>query len=165
MSYVAWLTEGNLSREKAGGKGASLCDMASAGFDVPPGFCVTSDAYRYFSEANGLPAQVEAVLKGVDASQPAAVAQACAEIEAVVARAELPADLRDAVRDAYRSLLAQQDIPCAVRSSAVSEDGSAASFAGLYETYLNIRGEDDILACLHKCYASLWSNRAVGYRL
>ena len=164
MTYIAWLNEGRLPREQVGGKGASLSDLAAAGFNVPPGFCVTADAYRQFSATNRLDAQIEATMTGVDAAQPVSVAKASAEIEALVAAVPLPDDLKAAVAQAYRSLMARQDIACAVRSSAVSEDGAAASFAGLYETFLNVRGEEEILDRLHQCYVSLWAERAVGYR-
>jgi pyruvate,water dikinase len=164
MSYIAWMNEGKLAREQVGGKGASLSNLAASGFNVPPGFCVTAKAYRHFSLANGLDAKIEALMRNVDPAQPASVAQASAEIEALVADTALPEDLCTAITQAYAALMAEQDMACAVRSSAVSEDGAAASFAGLYETYLNVRGELAILDRLHKCYASLWAERAVGYR-
>jgi pyruvate,water dikinase len=163
MTYVAWMSEGKLAREQVGGKGASLSDLAAAGFNVPLGFCVTADAYRHFAAANGLGAQVQAVMGAIDGS-PASIARAAGEIEALVAGATLPDDLRAAVAEAYRSLMGKQASACAVRSSAVSEDGSAASFAGLYETFLNVQGEEAIIESLHKCYVSLWAERAVGYR-
>ena len=164
MSYVAWMNEGVLAREHVGGKGASLSNLAASGFNVPLGFCVTADGYRHFSQSNGLDERIATIMGNVNATQPSSVAEAAAEIEALVAEKALPDDLCTAIAEAYASLMAKQDMPCAVRSSAVAEDGSAASFAGLYETYLNIRGEQDILDRLHKCYVSLWAERAVGYR-
>jgi pyruvate,water dikinase len=164
MTYIAWMNQGKLAREQVGGKGAALSDLAAAGFNVPAGFCVTADAYRYFSESNGLGAAVQAILAGIDASQPAAVATASAAIEERVAAAALPEDLKAAVCEAYATLMARREVACAVRSSAVSEDGAAASFAGLYETFLNVRGDADIIDRLHRCYVSLWAERAVGYR-
>lgn len=164
MSYIAWMNEGVLPREQVGGKGASLSNLAASGFNVPLGFCVTSEAYRHFSESHGLDAKIEAIMREIDAAQPGSVARAAVEIEEMVADSSLPRELTDAVCEAYRALMAKQDMACAVRSSAISEDGSAASFAGLYETYLNVRGEQDILDRLHKCYVSLWAERAVGYR-
>jgi pyruvate,water dikinase len=165
MTYIVWLNEGEVARDQVGGKGASLSALAAAGFQVPPGFCVTAGAYRHFSVANGLDSRIEAIIKGVDAAQPNSVARASVEIEGLVAESPLPSDLQAAVTEAYRSLMARHDMACAVRSSAVSEDSAAASFAGLYETYLNVRGEQDILDCLHRCYVSLWAERAVGYRV
>jgi pyruvate,water dikinase len=131
---------------------------------VPLGFCVTAEAYRRFADVNGLNARIEAIMARVDAAKPGSVAQASATIEALVAEAALPDDLSAAIAEGYAALMARQDMACAVRSSAVSEDGAAASFAGLYETYLNVRGEPDILNRLHRCYASLWAERAVAYR-
>ena len=164
MTYIAWIDEGKLARDQAGGKGASLSNLAASGFNVPAGFCVTAEGYRQFSRANDLDSQIEALMRSVDPAAPTSAGQASAAIEALVASAALPDDLCSAVGDAYRDLMARQDMACAVRSSAVSEDGAAASFAGLYETYLNVRGEDDILDRLHRCYVSLWAERAVGYR-
>jgi pyruvate,water dikinase len=164
MTFIAWMNQGVLAREQVGGKGASLSNLASAGFNVPLGFCVTADAYRHFSETNGLDPKIEAIMKAIDPAQTGAIAEASRQIETLVAEAPLPEDLTTAVSEAYASLMGQQDMACAVRSSAVSEDGSAASFAGLYETYLNVRGESDILDRVHRCYVSLWAERAVGYR-
>jgi len=164
MSYIAWIDEGVLTREQVGGKGASLSNLAASGFNVPLGFCVTADAYRRFADANGLDARIQAMMGAVDPALPASVAQASAEIEGLVAAATLPEDLKSAIADAYAGLMARQDMACAVRSSAVSEDGAVASFAGLYETYLNVRGERDILDRLQRCYVSLWAERAVAYR-
>ncbi len=164
MTYIAWMNQGVLAREQVGGKGASLSNLANARFNVPLGFCVTAEAYRHFSEHNGLDARIEAIMKAIDPAQTGSIAEAAREIETLVGEVPLPEDLRAAVSEAYAALMAQQDMPCAVRSSAISEDGSAASFAGLYETYLNVRGENDILDRLHRCYVSLWAERAVGYR-
>lgn len=164
MTYIAWMNEGKLAREQVGGKGASLSSLAASGFNVPLGFCVTAQAYMSFSESNGLDQKIESIMRGVDLAHPLSVSQASVEIEAVVAAVQLPDDLCAAVADAYAALMSKQDMACAVRSSAVTEDGAGASFAGLYETYLNVRGEEDILDRLHKCYVSLWAERAVGYR-
>lgn len=164
MSYIAWMNDGKLAREQVGGKGAALSELASAGFDIPLGFCVTADAYRHFVEATGLATRSQELLAKVDPAQPSTLSEATKEIAQRVAEASFPDDLRIAIADAYARLMSLQDMPCAVRSSAISEDGKAASFAGLYETYLNIRGEANILERIQRCYVSLWADRAVGYR-
>jgi pyruvate,water dikinase len=164
MSYIAWLDEGVLPREHVGGKGASLSNLAASGFNVPLGFCVTANGYRRFADVNSLDTRINAIMGAVDPAQPSSVAQASTEIEGLVGAAALPEDLESTITEAYAALMGRQGMACAVRSSAVSEDGAAASFAGLYETYLNVRGERDILDRLQRCYVSLWAERAVAYR-
>lgn len=164
MAYVEWLTAGRLTREVAGGKGASLSELIAAGFTVPPGFSVTSDGYRCFADAAGLDAHVDAVVSSADLSTPAGARQAAERIAVLVAETPLPPELRDEIAAAYEELTAKTGLACAVRSSAISEDGAAASFAGLYETYLNVVGVADVVDSVRKCYASLWSERAVQYR-
>jgi pyruvate,water dikinase len=165
MSYIEWLHLGRLPREHVGGKGASLSELMSGGFLVPAGFCITADGYRYFAESAGIDRQVEAALAGADLSNHAAVAAAAERVSSLVAAAPLPDDLREQIAEAYDALVSSMGGPAsAVRSSAVSEDGAAASFAGLYETYLNVRGVTSVLDSVGRCYASLWSERAVRYR-
>jgi len=164
MSYIAWMDSGKLPREQVGGKGAALSELSAAGFRVPVGFCVTADAYQHYAESTSVNARIATVLGTVDPSQPATTRAAAEQICALLKETPLPPELRGAIEDAYATLMTKQDMACAVRSSAISEDGSAASFAGLYETYLNVRGVDDILSKVHECYVSLWAERAVGYR-
>jgi len=164
MAYIEWLHKGRLPRERVGGKGASLAELMAAGFQVPAGFCVTADGYRHFAEATDLERQIEAVLDSADLSTPGAQAAAAERVCRLVAETPLPDELCEQISQAYDSLTAMTGLACAVRSSAVSEDGSAASFAGLYESYLNVRGVVDVLRCVSRCYASLWSGRALRYR-
>lgn len=165
MSYIVWMHNGKLPREEVGGKGASLSDLMSAGFKVPDGFCVTADAYRHFAAGSGLDARIAPLLSAIDTSQPGVLRAAAEKITTLVRETPLPQDLRKQIAKAYAELTSAAGLPSAVRSSAISEDGFAASFAGLYESYLNIRGEDDVLDAVHRCYVSLWSERAVGYRV
>ncbi len=164
MSFIAWMDSGKLPREQVGGKGAALSDLSASGFRVPVGFCVTADGYRHFAETTGVTGKIASILATIDPSQPATTRTAAEQIGTLIKDTPLPPELRGAIEEAYAALMAKQDMACAVRSSAISEDGSAASFAGLYETYLNIRGIDDILSKVHECYVSLWAERAVGYR-
>jgi pyruvate,water dikinase len=164
MSHIAWLHDGKLARESVGGKGASLSDLMSAGFKVPDGFCVTADGYRHYVRATGLGARFDPILASLDGSDAAAMRHASETISGLVKETPLPEDLRDEIVAAHTQLCSTMGTHFAVRSSAISEDGSAASFAGLYESYLNMVGEHEVLDAVHRCYASLWSQRAVSYR-
>ena len=164
MAYVAWLHHDKLSREIAGGKVASLSDMLSAGFAVPAGFSLTADGYRRFLAAGGLDKEIDSILKSSELKSPAGPGEASAKIVSLIEQAALPNDLRGEIAQAYDELSAMSGLACAVRSSAISEDGSAASFAGLFESYLNVIGIKDVLADVVRCYASLWSERAIRYR-
>ncbi|MEO7847423.1 MAG: PEP/pyruvate-binding domain-containing protein, partial [Arachnia sp.] len=119
----------------AGGKAANLGELLHAGFDVPPGFVVTTQAYR------------------------AAVGPARALDD--VKLAGLPVDVADAIRQAYRSM---SDGPVAVRSSATAEDLPGAAFAGQQDTFLGVQGEDAVVEAVQACWASLFTDRAVAYR-
>jgi pyruvate,water dikinase len=164
MAYIEWLDRGRLSRDVAGGKGAFLSELAAAGFSVPPGFSIVAEGYRHFVDANGLDRGIDAVLRIADLMEPAAAREAAEEISARVFEASLPEDLSEEIAAAYDELVARAGIACAVRSSAIGEDGAAASFAGLYETYLNVAGLGEVLDRVRRCYASLWSERGVRYR-
>ena len=129
-----------------GGKAANLGELIAAGFDVPPGFCVTTEAYRL--AVRGTPVE-----SGREADAGAA--------RAAIMAAPVPAAVADAVREAYAQLGAG---PVAVRSSATAEDLPGASFAGQQDTYLGIDGIDEVLDAVHRCWASLWTDRAVAYR-
>jgi len=164
MSYVAWMHRGKLQRLQVGGKGAALSDLLAGGFSVPPGFCITADAYRYFCDEAGLNERIRQLLGEVDPAQPGSARETTERIRALIAEAPLPQELHDAIVEAYNDLAAMVGLACAVRSSAVSEDGAEASFAGLYESYLNVRGAHQVLEAVRRCYVSLWSERAVSYR-
>ncbi|AGP37403.1 hypothetical protein SCE1572_24685 [Sorangium cellulosum So0157-2] len=139
----------------AGGKGANLGELLRLGLAVPPGFVVSAGAYAEQAGAWGLAERLAAHL---DASRWEDAAAAAAEL--FEGGAMLPG-IEAAVRDAYRELGAP---PVAVRSSATAEDLADASFAGQHETYLDVAGEDALLAALRRCWASLWSPRALAYR-
>ncbi len=164
MPYVVWLDSGRLSREEAGGKGASLSELIYAGFKVPDGFVVTADAYRHFASTSGIDIRISDALAKLESSDPAALRHATELITGLVREMELPDDLKREIGAGYAALTERLGVHSAVRSSAVSEDGSAASFAGLYESYLNMVGEREVLDAVHRCYVSLWAERAVSYR-
>jgi phosphoenolpyruvate synthase/pyruvate phosphate dikinase len=164
MSYIAWMHSGRLPREEVGGKGASLAEMISAGFKVPDGFVVTADAYRHFASSTGIDTRIADALGKLDASDPAAVRHATELITGLVREMQLPDDLKAEISAGYKELTGSIGVHSAVRSSAISEDGAEASFAGLYESYLNMVGEQEVLDAVHRCYVSLWAERAVSYR-
>jgi hypothetical protein len=146
----------------AGGKGASLARLARAGFPVPPGFHVTTSAYLDFIGRGGLREPVLAAMSAVDGSDAATFAAAATRIGDLFAGQPVPAPTAAAIAHAYACL--GDDVPVAVRSSAMMEDLPGMSAAGQHDTYLNIRGEAAVLDAVKRCWASLWSARAIGYR-
>ncbi len=164
MAFIEWLHRGALPRELVGGKAGSLSEMLAAGFAVPLGFAITSEGYRYFEASTGVSEKLRELSQGLDARDFAAVRAFSAQAMELVKAAELPSGLRDQVAAAYDELVSLCGVACAVRSSAISEDGAGASFAGLYDSYLNVMGIREVLSSLRECYASLWSERAVRYR-
>lgn len=145
----------------AGGKGANLGELTQAGFPVPPGFVLTTAAYRVFVQANGLQAAITAALHGAALNDLAELARAATVIAAHFAAGRVPAEIAADLRRAY---LALGGGPVAVRSSATAEDLPTASFAGQQETFLNVRGAAAVLEATQRCWASLWTARAIAYR-
>ncbi len=166
-NYIAWLDSSDgVTAARVGGKGASLARLGAAGFPVPPGFAVTVDGYRAFHEAYGLTDMLEPLLSLTGRPTPAQVREACAPILARLEASRLPGALGEAVEGAYDLLKerAGGDATFAVRSSGVSEDGGAASFAGLYESYINLTGAEAVVDAVVRCYRCLWEPRAAHYR-
>ena len=163
----------NLRREDVplvGGKNSSLGEMVQElgglGIRVPPGFATTADAFRDYIKANDLGKVIEETLADFDEGK-LTLAQAGAEIRKAVAAGDWPEDLEADIRKAYRELSERAgttDLSVAVRSSATAEDLPDASFAGQQETFLNVVGEDALLTACRKCYASLFTDRAITYR-
>lgn len=151
-----------------GGKCASLGELIHAGIRVPPGFAVTTHAYRRFMEEGGLARRVAALMEGLDPRQPAALEAASAEARRLMEEAPFSIELEDLIAELYRRLSVQCGMPAtpvAVRSSATAEDLPGASFAGQQDTFLWIRGVDDLLAHVKRCFSSLYTARAIAYRL
>src|SRR6266487_5121993 len=159
---VLALDDPSATLERVGGKGASLARLAAAGLPVPPGFHITTAAYRCFVEENGLQELILDAVVQVVADQPATLVEASERIEKLFAQGRMPDALAEAISRAYAELGA--DLPVAVRSSATAEDLPQMSFAGQQETYLNMRGEAMVLSAVKRCWASLWTARAIGYR-
>jgi pyruvate,water dikinase len=148
----------------AGGKGANLGELTRAGFAVPPGFVVGAPAYALFVTRGGLRDRIAAHLAGVDVDDPGALQRAAEEVRAMVAREPVPEEVEHAIRAALSDLVGEGEAAVAVRSSATAEDTEAASFAGMNETYLNVRGADDVVEAVRRCWASLFGARTVFYR-
>ena len=155
---------------KVGGKNASLGEMvanlAGKGVRVPPGFATTADAYWRYVEANGLKQKIADAL-GKLAAGKASLAETGSAIRTMFVHGEWPKETAQAIRSAYAELcqrVGKTDVDVAVRSSATAEDLPDASFAGQQETYLNIRGEAALPEACRRCYASLFTDRAITYR-
>jgi pyruvate,water dikinase len=161
--FILKLNGPDATLELVGGKGASLARMAEAGLPVPPGFQITTHAYRRFVSANCLAEAILSAAAQARADDPATLDRASAQIQSLVAQSTLPDDIAALIRQSYAELGAD-DPPVAVRSSATAEDLPGMSFAGQQETYLNGRGGDHVLAAVKRCWGSLWTARALGYR-
>jgi len=153
-----------------GGKNASLGEMisnlAGAGVSVPGGFATTAQAYRDFLELSGLNAQIHAALDALDVDDVNALAKTGAQIRQWIMEAEFPEKLNEEIRTAFAALSAgNPDVAVAVRSSATAEDLPDASFAGQQETFLNIRGVENVIRAAKEVFASLFNDRAISYRV
>ncbi|MFU4909290.1 phosphoenolpyruvate synthase [Pseudomonas aeruginosa] len=156
--------------EHVGGKNASLGEMisnlAGAGVSVPGGFATTAQAYRDFLEQSGLNDRIRAALDALDVDDVNALAKTGAQIRQWVMEAEFPARLDSEIRQAFAALANGNDnLAVAVRSSATAEDLPDASFAGQQETFLNIRGVDNVIRAAKEVFASLFNDRAIAYRV
>ncbi|MGN6179322.1 MAG: phosphoenolpyruvate synthase [Mucilaginibacter sp.] len=153
---------------EVGGKNASLGEMFNAltpkGVNIPDGFAVTAAAFRYFTGFNGIGKQLEDLMAQLDREKFANLTVIGEQARSLIMQAEYPADLRMAICDAYDSTFDFSEVAVAVRSSATAEDLPNASFAGQHESYLNITGHSELLDAVHKCYASLYTDRAIKYR-
>ena len=150
-----------------GGKGANLGEMTKMGLDVPPGFCVTVDGYNYFIEHTNLDEYVKVAIERVDVNDPENLSQVSIAVQEKLVKGAIPQDLEKEIRVAYRDFAKEVGIEnpeVAVRSSATAEDLPDASFAGQQDTYLHISGEDELIKHIRKCWASLWTARAIYYR-
>src|SRR5437667_7843972 len=147
-----------------GGKAANLGELARAGLPVPEGFCLTTAAYDLVTQNAGLEPVLDE-LAAADARDTARLERCAATARAALLAAPVPATVQEAVREAYHHLAQGEPLPVAVRSSATAEDLSFASFAGQQDTYLNVVGPDAVLDHVSRCWASLFTERAVTYRL
>jgi pyruvate,water dikinase len=160
-AYVLPLAHPDATLESVGGKGVSLVALLNAGLPVPGGFHVTTEAYRRFVAENGIQPRISATLQEMDPSNPTSIETASNQITSYFEQGNMPVEITQVIAAAYSDL---KGIPVAVRSSATAEDLPEASFAGQQETYLNIQGTHAVLEAVKKCWASLWTARAIAYR-
>ncbi|HEX7942824.1 MAG TPA: PEP/pyruvate-binding domain-containing protein, partial [Gemmatimonadaceae bacterium] len=152
---------------RAGGKGANLGEMLRAGLPVPPGFVITITAFERFYAAAGLHEPVSARLAGMLPDDTVALDAAARDVRRLVLEAAIPDDIRQAVLAAYRELGGAGGAPTtvAVRSSATAEDTAQYSFAGMFESFLGVRDEEDLLRRVRECWASSFHPRGIFYRV
>jgi len=168
---VIWFDELQLKDiPEVGGKNASLGEMRQnlqkKGVNIPDGYAVTAGAYRYLIDSAGIWGNIKELLKDLDTHDIRNLSSRGRKIRNLIYRAELPRDLQEAILEAYRKLCAEygENTDVAVRSSATAEDLPDASFAGQQETFLNIRGEEALIDACKRCFASLFTDRAISYR-
>jgi len=166
QSFISHFSDLTLAdRLTVGGKGASLGELTRAGVDVPPGFVVTTDAFEVFLGASDPDGEVRrdvAALHGGDTNQ---LAKASERIRQRVCDMPIPENIAEEIRGSYRSMAQNgSGTAVAVRSSATCEDSETASFAGLQDTYLWVRGEEQLLDQVRACWASLYNSESISYR-
>ena len=169
MAQILWFDDYQpADAPMLGGKNRSLGSMMAAGLPVPPGFAVSADCYRKALADGGITGQLDALIAAVDPHEPASVSAAGRQARELIGSLDIPAGLADAIRAGYASLCARcgdPALPVAVRSSATCEDQPDASFAGEHDTYLWVRGGDAVAAAVQRCWASLFTDRGIAYRL
>ncbi|MBN3879085.1 phosphoenolpyruvate synthase [Nostoc sp. JL23] len=170
-SLILWFDEiGIADIPVVGGKNASLGEMIQQltpkGINVPTGFATTAYAYRHFIQSAGLEAKLRKLFADLDVEDVKNLRERGKKARSLLIHTPFPVELREAIATAYHSLCEQYhaDTDVAVRSSATAEDLPDASFAGQQETYLNVVGVEGVLAACHKCFASLFTDRAISYR-
>jgi len=180
--YIKWLSElSSKSGSVAGGKGANLAEMYNAKFPVPPAFIITAQAFDAYLKAAGLKEEIKKIIGKTNVFNTKELEENSKEIREMVANAEMSEDMQNEIIEAYHILGGEKetetemlessknkktdkDVFVAVRSSATTEDLAAASFAGQQETYTNIKGDKNLIHAVKKCFASLYTARAVYYR-
>ena len=167
--YLLWFPDGSKDDlPRAGGKGANLCEMTRAGLPVPPGFVITVDAWQRFADGSGLSASIAARLAGLDVDDSDQLRATSQAIRTLILQAPLPDDVATAMRDAYAVLSKEsgRDMALvAVRSSGTVEDTAQFSFAGMFESTLNVRGANALLRAVKECWASGFTERLLFYRV
>jgi len=151
-----------------GGKNASLGEMIKAGIHVPPGFAVTTDSYLGFITDTGIKDTIFQTLSGLSVDDVEALNNASAEIQDLINNASMSGNVRAAIEEGYAQLCKKcvvETVPVAVRSSATAEDLPTASFAGQQDTYLWVEGIENVIDSVQRCWASLFTPRAISYRI
>jgi len=169
MDYILDFEELNKnSLQMVGGKNASLGEMIGAGIHVPPGFAVTTDSYLRFITDTGIKDTIFQVLSGLSVDDVEALNNASAEVQDLINNASMSDNVRAAIEEGYAQLCKKcvvETVPVAVRSSATAEDLPTASFAGQQDTYLWVEGIENVIDSVQRCWASLFTPRAISYRI
>jgi pyruvate,water dikinase len=170
--YVKWFKDLSMKDVRlVGGKNASLGEMvkelSSVGVNVPDGFAITANAYRRILDENDAWTELHSLLDNLDKTNVDELARVAHRAREIVFGARMPADVEKQLRSSWRALEAAEgkELSVAVRSSATAEDLPGASFAGQHDTFLNIRGEENLIDAVKRCQASLFTDRAISYRI
>ncbi|MGF3584156.1 MAG: phosphoenolpyruvate synthase [Thermoplasmatota archaeon] len=170
--FIKWFEELKIvDVPLVGGKNASLGEMiqnlGKKGVNVPSGFAITAYAYKYMIEKAGIDKKIREILSDLDTHNVRNLAERGKKIRDLIKKTPIPPELEEDIRKHYREMEARygKNVDVAVRSSATAEDLPDASFAGQQETYLNVRGEEELLEKTRECFASLFTNRAISYRV
>ncbi len=160
---IVWFADqAGTDHELVGGKGANLGNMTGKGFHVPPGFTISTAAYRTHVSESGIREPIEAILAKIDYADPVGLEEQVGEIRELITAAKMPDAITRQIADAYAKVGTSSFV--AVRSSGTAEDLEGASFAGLHDTYLDIMGQAALVGAVKRCWASMWTGRAVAYR-
>lgn len=166
--YIVWFEDfTEEQRPRLGGKNASLGSMISAGLPVPPGFAVTTDAYEAVRQAPEVAAVIDEALAADGIDDPARLRGISDRLRAAIEAHPVPAEIESAIREAYEAFSARcgtEAVGVAIRSSATAEDQPDASFAGQQDTYLWVRGADEVVEHVRRCWSSVFTDRAIAYR-
>ena len=183
-NFIKWLSELDKSSGMiAGGKGANLAEMYNSKFPVPPAFIVTTDAYKFFIEKSGIKEKIDSIIDFIDVDNTKELEDKSKEIRQLITKAEMPQELKEEITDSYENLnvdknalqgagrdalhilkYSNEPVFVAVRSSATTEDLEGSSFAGQQESYLNVKGNTELIESVKKVFASLFTARAIYYR-
>jgi pyruvate,water dikinase len=150
--------------QEAGGKAANLGELTQNGFNVPPGFCITSDALFYLIDQNSLQSKIDTLVASFDYEDFGGMDEKTAEIRNLISNAEIPEDLYSEIRALTEEFDKPEPSFVAVRSSVAVKDSPISSFPGMMDTYHYLKGEEEIVAHIRKCWASLWTTRAAMNR-
>jgi pyruvate,water dikinase len=160
-------TFGEMTKEdiqEAGGKAANLGELTQNGFNVPPGFCVTSESLFYHIGQSGLQPQIDQIVAGLDYEDYGGIEEKTSQIRDLITKAEIPQDLFQEIREAIEELNTPEASFVAVRSSVAVKDSPISSFPGMMDTYHYLKGETEIVEHIRKCWGSLWTGRATMSR-
>lgn len=167
--YIKWFNE--IDKHDipiVGGKGANLGELTQKGLNVPPGYCINAEAYLHFVDHTELDEVIKALMYGLNEEDSDQLQYVSNEIQKRINNSDIPKDLVDEIKRSYKEFSEKIDLldpEVAVRSSATAEDLPEASFAGQQDTYLHINGEEELINHIRKCWASLWTSRAIYYRV